>query len=193
MNLLFQPNTFVIKRKKLSTDKLRVFDSGGKFLMYAEQKITWSAPFTAAIHVYADELKQQEILLATDAGGREYANFLEVTDPISGESVGGIGVAGGFFKDGWIIMDQKGAALAEINEKSFLRSIMRLMTRGAVAQRLVVVTGDETVATMRQKHAMVGNRLLVEIAPGESSRLDHRLVVAAALMVAAYQAKVDLD
>jgi hypothetical protein len=176
MNLLFQPNTFVLKRKKLSTDKLRVFDGGGKFLMYAEQKISWTPPFTAAIRVFADELGQQEILVATDAGGREYANFLEVTDPIAGESVGGIGVAGGFFKDGWKIMDQKGAILAEIREKSFLRSIMRLMTRGAVAQRLIVVMGDETVATMRQKHA-----------------LDHRLVVAAAVMVAAYQAKVDMD
>jgi hypothetical protein len=40
---------------------------------------------------------------------------------------------------------------------------------------------------------MVGNHLRVAIEPGASSRLDHRLVVAASILVAAYQAKEDLD
>lgn len=193
MDLLFQQNKFVIRRKKLSTDKLRVFTADGKFLMYAEQKVKWTPPFTATIRVFADEQKQRELLVATDAGGREYQNYLEVTDPASGESVGGIGVNGGFFKDGWMIMDPKGAVLAEIREPGFFRSIMRSISMGAIAQRLVVVAGDETVATMRQKHALVGNKLLVEIFPAASNRLDHRLVVAAAVFVAAYQAKQDLD
>jgi hypothetical protein len=193
MNPLFQPDTFVIKRKKLSTDKLRVYADDGKFLMYAEQKVKWTPPFTATIRVFADELKQREILVATDAGGREYSNYLQVTDPASGESVGGLGVNPGFFKDGWMIMDAKGAVLAEIREKSFIRSMMRLMTRGAVAQKLVVTRGDETVATMQQKHALVGNRLRVALAPEASGKLDHRLVVAAGVLVAAYQAKEDLD
>jgi hypothetical protein len=193
MNLLFQLNTFVIKRKKLSTDKLRVFDDSGKFLMYAEQKVKWTPPFTATIRLFADELKQQEILVATDAGGREYENFIAVTDPVSGESVGGIGVAGGFFKVGWVLMDTSGAVVAEIREPSFIRTIVRFMSRGFVAQRLTVVMGSDVVATMRQKHAMVGHSLQVNIAREASSRLDHRLVVAAAILVAAYQAKEDLD
>jgi hypothetical protein len=193
MNLLFQLNTFVIKRKKLSTDKLRVFDDSGKFLMYAEQKVKWTPPFTATIRLFADEAAQQEILVATDAGGREYENYIAVTDPVSGESVGGIGAAGGFFKVGWVLIDTSGAVVAEIREPSFIRTIMRLMTRGFVAQRLTVVMGGETVATMRQKHALVGHSLKVAISREASSRLDHRLVVAASILVAAYQAKQDLD
>jgi hypothetical protein len=193
MNPLFQPDTFVIKRKKLSTDKLRVFSDSGDFLMYAEQKIKWKPPWTATIRFYADELKAQEILRATDAGGREYTNFLEVTDPVSGESVGGLGVNMGFIKDGWKIMDPAGQVLAEIREKSFGRSMMRLLSRGAIAQKLVVLMGDQAVGTMRQKHSFIGNRLLVNIMPEASGKLDHRLVVAAAVLVAAYQAKEDLD
>ena len=193
MNPLFQPDTFVIKRKKLSTDKLRVFSDSGAFLMYAEQKIKWTPPFTATIRFYADELKAQEILRATDAGGREYSNFLEVTDPVSGESVGGIGVNMGFIKDGWKIMDTAGQVLAEIREKGFGRSMMRVFSSGAIAQKLVVRMGDQVVGTMRQKHSFIGNRLLVNIAPEASTRLDHRLVVAAAVFVAAYQAKIDMD
>jgi hypothetical protein len=193
MDLLFQQNKFVIKRRKLSTDKLRVFTADGKFLMYAEQKVKWAPPFTATIRVFADEQKQRELLVATDSGGREYQNFLEVTDPVSGESVGGIGVNAGFFKDGWKIMDPQGAVLAEIREPGLLRSIVRSISMGAIAQRLVVAMGDETVATMRQKHALVGNKLLVDILPGASTKLDKRLIVAAAVFVAAYQAKQDLD
>ena len=145
------------------------------------------------IRFYADELKAQEILRATDAGGREYSNFLEVTDPVSGESVGGIGVNMGFIKDGWKIMDTAGQVLAEIREKGFGRSMMRVFSSGAIAQKLVVRMGDQVVGTMRQKHSFIGNRLLVNIAPEASTRLDHRLVVAAAVFVAAYQAKVDMD
>jgi hypothetical protein len=193
MNALFQPDTFVIKRKKLSTDKMRVFSENGEFLMYAEQKIKWTPPFTATIRFYADELKQQEILVATDAGGREYANFLEVTDPISGESVGGIGVDWGLIKDGWKIMDSDGQLLAAVKEKSFGRSVMRQLSLGAIAQKLVIVAGDETLGELRQKHALLGNNLHVNLATQYSSKLDHRLLVAAAVFIAAYQAKQDMD
>ncbi len=193
MDLLFQPNTFVLKRKRLSTDKLRVFDGGGKFLMYAEQKVKWTPPFTASIRVFADEQKQRELLVATDAGGRESSGYLEVTDPATGESVGGVGSNAASFKSGWKITDSAGVTLAEIQEPGFIRSMMRLMTWGAVAQKLAIMMGAETVATMRQKHSLLGNRLIVDIVPAAASRLDHRLVVAAAVMVAAYQAKEDLD
>ena len=193
MNPLFQSDTFVIKRKKLSTDKLRAFSDGGDFLMYAEQKIKWTPPFTATIRFYADELKQQEILLATDAGGHEYTNFLEVTDPVSGESVGGLGLNMSFIKEAWKIMDPAGQVLAEIRETSFSRSLMRQVSFGAIAQKLTVTIGDETIATMKQKHAVVGNHLHVNIVPEASGRLDHRLVVAAGVFVAAYQAKEDMD
>ncbi len=193
MNPLFQSNEFVIKRKKLSTDKLRVYSSGGDFLMYAEQKTKWTPPFTATIRLYADELKQQEILVATDAGGREYKNFLEVTDPASGETVGGLGLDMSFVKEGWTIMDAAGNVLAQIKEKSFGRSLMRQVSSGAIAQKLSVVMGDETVATMHQKHALVGNHLHVNISPEAAGRLDNRLLMAAGVLVAAYQAKEDLD
>lgn len=193
MNPVFQPNAFVIKRKGISTDKLRVFSGNGDFLMYAEQKVKWTPPFTATITVYADDQKQQEILRATDAGGKEYENFLEVTDPVSGESVGGLGIEMGWVKEGWKIMDPAGQLLAEIREPGAGRSIMRQLSRGAVSQKLDVVMGDETVATMRQKNALFGKYLNVEILPQASGKLDHRLMVAAGVFVAAYQAKEDLD
>jgi hypothetical protein len=193
VNPLFQFDSFVIKRKKLSTDKMRVFSSQGDFLMYAEQKITWKPPFTATIRVYADELKQQEILVATDAGGREYENFLEVTDPVSGESVGGIGLAGGWVKDGWKVMDSQGNMLAEVKDRNLGRSLVRIASRGIVHQKLAVTMGGEIVAEMRQKRALLGNHLLVDNAPGTSAKLDPRLLLAASVLVAAYLAKEDMD
>jgi hypothetical protein len=193
MDLLFQPDKFVIKRKKISTDKLRVFSGEGDFLMYAEQKVKWTPPFTATIRIYADEEKQLEILTATDAGGREYENFLEVTNPVTGESVGGLGLGGGFVKDGWVIMDSKGGEIAEIREPSFARSLLRQVSNGAILQKLDVVMGEETVARLRQKRAFFGNRLHLEIVPEASGKLDHRLLVAAAVFAAAHQAKEDMD
>jgi hypothetical protein len=46
---------------------------------------------------------------------------------------------------------------------------------------------------MRQKRATFGNHLLVDITPGASGDLDHRLLLAASILVAAYLAKEDMD
>ena len=193
MNPLFEQDAFVIKRKKLSTDKLRVFSGADTFLMYAEQKIKWKPPFTATIRVWADEDKRLEILTATDAGGHEYENFLEVKDVVTGESVGGIGFDMNIIKDGYKMMDSNGELLAEIKEPGFGRSLARLVSRGMIAQKLVVLMGDQTVGTMEQKHALVGNHLRIEMNPQSAAKVDHRLVVAAGVFIAAYQAKEDLD
>jgi hypothetical protein len=192
MNPLFQPDTFVIKRKKLSTDKLRVFSADDKFLMYAEQKIKWTPPWTATVRVWADEQKQQELLVATDAGGREYQNYLEVKDTASGEVLGGLGMAGGFITDGWSILDSQGGTIAEVTSGTG-RSLMRLVTNGAVAQKMDVMVGGSKVATMNQKHQLIGNSLRVEIVPGASAMIDKRLLVAAGVLAAAYLAKQDMD
>lgn len=193
MNALFQTDSLVIKRKGLSTDKLRVFSASGDFLMYAEQKVKWTPPFTATIRVYADDGKLQEILTASDAGGREYDNFLEVTDTATGQSVGGIGLDMNFIKEGFKIMDSTGALLAEIKEKSTGRSLARQLSSGFIAQKLGVFMGDEMVAEMNQKHALIGNHLHVNLTPGASGKLDPRLVVAAAIFVASHQAKEDME
>ncbi len=192
MNPLFQPDVFVIRRKKLSTDKLRVLSDGGDFLMYAEQKVKWTAPWTATVRVWADEQKQQELLVATDAGGREYENFLEVKDSATGESLGGLGMSGGFFTDGWSIMDSKGAPIAEVTSGAG-RSFLRTMTNGALAQKLDVMVGDSKVATMNQKHQFIGKALRIEVVPGASAMVDKRLLVAAGVLAAAYLAKGDMD
>jgi hypothetical protein len=192
VNPLFQPDIFVIKRRKLSTDKLRVFADNGDFLMYAEQKITWKPPFTATVRIWADEEKRQELLVVTDAGGREYENFLEVKDTASGEVLGGLGLSGGFFVDGWTIMNTQGEPIAEVTSGTG-RSIMRTITNGAIAQKMDVMAGGIKVATMNQKHAFVGNHLRIEAVPGSSAIVDKRLLVAAGVLAAAYLSKEDMD
>ena len=192
MNPLFQPDIFVIKRRKLSTDKMRIFADNGDFLMYAEQKITWKPPFTATVRIWADEDKQQELLVATDAGGREYENFLEVKDSVSGDVLGGLGTGGGFFTDGWNILDSDGGTIAEITSGTG-RSLLRFATGGAIAQKLDVMAGTMKVATMNQKHAVVGKHLRIEAVAGSSAVVDKRLLVAAGVLAAAYLSKEDLD
>ena len=192
MNPLFQPDVFVIKRKKLSTDKLRVCAGNGDFLMYAEQKVKWTKPFTATVKIWADEEKQQPLLVATDAGGREYENFMEVKDTATGEVLGGLGLSGGFFTDGWTIMNTQGESIAEVTSGTG-RSIMRTLSNGAIAQKMDVMAGGIKVATMNQKHKFVGKDLRVEIVPGASAMVDKRLLVAAGVLAAAYLAKEDMD
>jgi hypothetical protein len=192
VNPLFQPDVFVIRRKKLSTDKMRIHADNGDFLMYAEQKVKWKSPYTATVKLWADEEKQQQLLVATNAGGREQDNFLEVKDLTTGEVLGGLGLGGGFITDGWCIMDTQGATIAEI-ESGAGRSLMRMVTNGAIAQKMNVMAGGIKVATMNQKHRLVGKDLRIEVEPGASAMVDKRLLVAVGVLAAAYLAKEDMD
>jgi hypothetical protein len=101
-------------------------------------------------------------------------------------------MGGGFITDGWNILNSEGGTIAEVTSGTG-RSLLRLATNGAIAQKLDVTASGIKVATMNQKHALVGNHLRIEVVPGASAMVDKRLLVAAGVLAAAYLAKGDMD
>jgi len=194
MNLLFAATQFVIKRKGLSSDKFRIFSSDGKLLLYAEEKIQWKSPFTTSIHIFADEKKAQEILCAQDGKHEGYNNFLEVTDPATGQKIGGVGCDwANFFEEAWAIVDAGNALVCTLRESSTKRALLHELTNGVIPQKLDFRVDEQTVGGLRQKSALIGHHLLVDFSQDSTNRLDHRLGLVAAIVVAAHQAKTDLD
>ena len=194
MNRSFTSEKYVIKRKGLSTDKFRLCAPNGDLLFYVEEKIKWTAPFTTTICFYNDEKKTQELLLARDGKGQGYSNFLEVTDPATGQKVGGVGGDWtNFFEDAWAILDAGNQLVCTIRETSTRRAILSQLSDGLVPQKLDFLIGNEVVGELRQKAVLVGHQLLVDFSKDSARRVDRRLGLVAAIVIAAHQATTEAD
>ena len=194
MNPSFASDNFVIKRKGLSTEKFRICSPTGDLLFYVEEKIKWSAPFTTTIRFFTDEKKTQEVLSATDGKHTDYISFLEVTDPADSQKIGGVGCDWtNFFKDAWAVMDAGNQVACQIREPSTGRAILSQLTDGIISQKLDFVVGEEVVGELRQKSVFIGHQLKVDFSKDTAKRLDHRLGLVAAIVVAAHQAVTEAD
>jgi hypothetical protein len=194
MNLKFTSSNFVIKRKGLSTDKFRICSPGGELLLYVEEKIKWSPPYTTTIRFFDDEKKTQELLHAQDGKHKEYSNFLDVTDPATGQKIGGVGGDWtNFFEDAWGIVDAEDRLICNLREVSTKRAILHELMDGLIPQKFNFLIGQESVAELRQKPVLIGAQLLVDFSRDTANWLDHRLGLAAAIVVAAHQAQTDAD
>jgi hypothetical protein len=194
MDQLFTSDKFLIKRKGLSTSKFRIRSPKGELLFYVEEKIQWTSPFTTNIRFYNDEKKTQEILSAQDGEHQEYSSFLEVTDPVTGQKIGGVGGDWtNFFEDAWAVVDAANQPVCTLRESSTGRALLSELTDGLVSQKLDFLIGDDVVGQLRQKSAFIGHQLLVDFSKDAARRVDHRLGLVAALVVAAHQATTEAD
>ena len=194
MNLLFSSPNFIIKRKGLSDSKFRVCAPNGDLLFYVEEKIKWAPPFTTSIRFFNDEKKTQEILSATDGKNEEYSSFLEVTDLTTGQKIGGVGGDWThFFEDAWGIVDAEAKPVCKLRESSTKRAFLSELTDGLIAQKINYVIGEDIVGELRQKKVLIGAQLLVDFSKDTANRVDRRLGLVAAIVVAAHQARTETD
>ncbi|KAF0107675.1 MAG: hypothetical protein FD146_1709 [Anaerolineaceae bacterium] len=192
MHQAFSFNNYTIKPQGLSIGgKYRALDPHNEPALHIEHKTRWSAPFNT-YHVYADDKKKQEILLIEESEHGGFPDFYAVTDPAGNEKVGGIGVDWkNWFEDAWGITDAQGTIIGRVREKSAGRAILHQLTEGFVPQIVNIIMGDQVVAELRQKSVMIGHHLLVDFSGDAAGRLDRRLGLAIAIVVAARQGATD--
>jgi hypothetical protein len=192
MNAAFSYSHYVIKPQGLSIGgKYRLYDPQNEAVLYIEYKVQWKAPYVT-YHAYADDKRQQEVLTIREGKHADFVDYYEVIDVAGGEKVGGIGVDWkNFFEDAWGITDAHDTVIGRVREKSTGRAILHDLTEGALPQILNVTVGDQPVAELRQKSVLIGHHLLVDFSMDGSGRLDRRLGLAVAIVVAAHQGATD--
>ena len=191
MNAAFSFTNYVIKRSNPLGwhGKYCVYDPQGQPVLYVRHKTHVKAPYVT-YGVFADPGHMQPVLSVQDADDAEFANYLEVIDLAGGEKVGGIGGDWtNWFEDAWAVTDAQGATVALVRESSTRRAILHELTEGMVKQKIDIVAGDQTLATLRQKNALIGHHLVVDFSMDATGRLDRRLGLVAAIMVATHQSE----
>jgi uncharacterized protein YxjI len=190
MNMVFNHSNYLLKRQVFAlTGKLRFYDPQGMLVLYVEQKMF---RLKEDIRVYTDEAKSTAILLIQARNIIDWAAAYDVSDPATGEKVGVLRRKGwnSMVRDEWEVLDANDQPLGLLLEDSVGYAMLRRFLLGSLLpQDYDILFGDTRVADLRQKFNLFGYQMMVDFSMDPSNRLDRRLGIAAAVLLAIIEGK----
>ena len=190
MNPVFQFPQYSLKRQVLAlTGKLRFYDPQGNLVLFVEQKMF---RLREDIRVYGDESKMQEMLLIKARNIIDWAAAYDVTDSSTGQKIGVLRRKGwkSMLRDEWEVLDVNDQPVGRLFEDSAGRALLRRLLLGSLLpQNYDMTIGETRVADLRQKFTLFGYQMILDFSMDTTGKLDHRLGIAAAILLAIIEGK----
>lgn len=194
MSQLFGANRYLVRRKvlKLAGGAFHVYDETGAVVAYSEQK---AFKLKEDIRIFADETKTAELLSIQARQVLDWSAAYDVTDSTTGEKVGALRRCGGksILRDEWKFLDAEEREIGTLIEDSMGLALLRRLLTNLVPQRYDVFMPDVTtgtkVANLDQNFNPFVYKLDVDFSFDQAGRFDHRLGIAAAILLAAVEGK----
>ena len=186
----FAHTRYLLKRQVFAlTGKFRVYAPDGSLALFSEQKMF---RLREDIRLYADEGKVQELLWIQARQIIDFSAAYDVVDSTTGVKIGGLRRRGvrSMFRDTWDFMDAADQPLGVLTEDSLALGLLRRFLLGSLLpQNYDVRIGETRVADLRQRFNLFRYELEVDFSFDPSNRLDRRLGLAAAILLAAIEGK----
>ncbi len=190
MNPAFSYPNYLLKRQVFAlTGKLRFFNPQGDLALFVQQKMFH---LREDIRVYSDESRAQEILLIKARNIIDWAAAYDVTDSATGEKVGVLRRKGwrSMVRDEWEVLDANDQPVGRLFEDSAVKAMLRRLLLGSLLpQDYDLTMGDVCVADLRQKFTLFSYQMMVDFSMDTAKKLDHRLGIAAATLLAIIEGK----
>lgn len=190
----FTQSTYVIRRKvlKLVGGAFHVFDASGAVVMYSEMK---AFKLREDIRIFAGEDMHAELVRINARQIIDFSAAYDVVESQTGRKIGALKRKGlkSMVRDSWIIMDAADTDVGRVLESSAGLAILRrlLGNLGSIVapQKYDIEAGGRTIGTGQQNRNPFVYTVKVELQPDAGTALDPRLVIAAALLLAAIEGK----
>ena len=190
MHSAFQFNQYVLKRQAVSlTGKLRFYNQQGVLVLFSEQKMF---KLREDIRVFADEQKTQEVLAIKSRQIADFSASYDVVDSTNGEKVGVLRRKGlkSILRDEWDVLDAYDKPIGSLFEDNMLMAMVRrLVTGSLVPQNYDITLNGERVADLKQRFNFFRYEMDLDFSMDTSGRLDRRLGLAAAVLLAIIEGK----
>jgi uncharacterized protein YxjI len=190
LNPIFQHPQYLLKRQVFTlTGKLRFYDPQGGLVLFIEQKMF---RLREDIRVYHDETKSQELLLIKARAIIDWAAAYDVTDSGSGQKIGVLRRKGwrSMLRDEWEVLDANDQPVGKLFEDSVGRAMLRRLLLGSLLpQNYDLFLGETRVADLRQKFSLFGYQMILDFSMDTAGRLDRRMGIAAAALLAIIEGK----
>jgi len=190
MNPIFQFPNYLLQRQALAlTGKFRFFDPTGNLVMFSEQKMF---RLREDIRVYGDEGKTQEVLSIKARQILDFSAAYDVVDTAMNQKVGALRRRGlrSILRDEWEVLDASDTVIGKLFEDSVGLAMLRRFLLGSwLPQNYDITVGESRVADLKQRFNLFRYELDLDFRMDTAQRLDHRLGIAAGILLAAVEGK----
>lgn len=190
MNPIFQFPTYLLRRQAIAlTGKFRFFDPAGRLVMFSEQKMF---RLREDIRVYGDESKVQEVLSIKARQIVDFSAAYDVVDTAMNQKVGALRRRGwsSILRDEWEVLDANDNVIGKLFEDSIGLAMLRRFLLGSwLPQNYDITLGETRVADLKQNFNLFRYELNLDFSMDTAQRLDRRLGIAAATLLAAVEGK----
>jgi len=190
MHPAFQHRQYLLKRQVMAlTGKFRIYNPSGEMVMFSQQKMF---KLKEDIRIYADETRTQEILSIQARNVLDFAAAYDVVDPLLNQKVDVLRRKGfsSMIQDEWQVLDAADQPVGVLREDSLTLSLLRRLLLGSLLpQNYDILIGQGRVADLKQRFNLFRYELDVDFSMDNAQKLDHRLGIAAAILLAAVEGK----
>jgi len=180
---IWDTDSYVIKQKVLAIGrKYFIEDGSGRRIGFCHQK---AFKLKEDIRIYTDENMKDELLVIKQEQILDWSGTFVVTDPTTGQKVGYVGRKAlmSIIRDTWKIFDANRTEIGVVEEASGALAVLR---RFIGILKFVPKTYDfkssgVSIAEGKQKFQIIGDTWFLTIK--DTSKVDKRLIVTAALMM----------
>ena len=190
MHNSFQFNQYLLKRQVFAlTGKLRFYNSQGELVLFCEQKMF---KLREDIRVFADEQKTQEVLAIKARQIIDFSASYDVFDSTVNQLVGTLRRKGfkSILRDEWEVLDAREQVIGSLFEDNMAMAMLRRFILGSfLPQNYDLTIQSERVADLKQRFNPLRYELDLDFSMDASGRLDRRLGLAAATLLAIVEGK----
>jgi uncharacterized protein YxjI len=190
MNPIFQFPSYLLKRQAIAlTGRFRFYDPSGRMVLFSEQKMF---KLREDIRVYADENKSQEVLSIKARQIMDFSAAYDVVDTAMNQKAGALRRRGlqSILRDEWEVLDANDNVVGKLFEDSVgLALLRRLLLGSLLPQNYDITVGETRVADLKQRFNPLRYELDLDFSMDTTHRLDRRLGIAAAILLATVEGK----
>jgi hypothetical protein len=184
MHTSFQYDRYLLKRQVLAlTGIIRIYNPYGQVVLFSQQKMF---KLKEDIRVYTDETRSQELLYIQARQIIDFSAAYDVIDSQVGAKVGVLRRRGfrSIVRDEWEVLDASDQPMGALYEDSLRQALLRRFLLGILLpQNYDLSISDMRVADLRQKFNLFRYELEMDFSMDTSHLLDHRLGIAAGILL----------
>jgi uncharacterized protein YxjI len=184
----FSADQFTLKKQALAlTGVFRIYDATGNVIAYSRQKMF---KLREDIRVYSDESQSQEILYIQARQIIDFSAAYDVRDSRENRLVGTLRRRGfrSMLRDQWDVLGPGDQQIGTLIEDDATRALLRRLLLGRLLpQSYDLLIGEQAAAKLTQRFNFFRYELDIDFTGGHM--IDHRLGIAAAILLAAIEGK----
>jgi len=186
----FNANHFTLRRQVLAlTGVFRLYDENGQEIAYSRQKMF---KLREDIRLYTDESQSQELLHIQARQILDFSAAYDVFDSLEGRPIGALRRRGfhSIIRDQWEVLGPGDQPLGVLIEDSQGRALLRRLLLGSLLpQDYDLLVNERRVMDLKQRFHLFRYELDLDFSFDTARQLDHRLGIAAGILLAAVEGK----